>query len=84
MEARVRGDAFHPRVARVVPVDAPRLAGGPEREVLGNRLGRCCFLNHFRLSLRNPQTAHAHAGSKFIICNSLAYLTPPSKIWNAT
>ena len=28
-------------------------------------------------SLRNPQTAHAHAGSKFIICISLVYIPDP-------
>ena len=34
--------------------------------------------------LRNPQTAHAHAGSKFIICISLVYLIPSSKIGNGS
>ena len=46
--------------------------------------GRVFFWNHFRLSLRNPQTAHAHAGSKFIICSSLVYLIPSSKIGNGS
>ena len=32
----------------------------------------------------HPQTAHAHAESKFIICNSLAYLIPHSKIGNGS
>ena len=46
------------------------------------RMRRACFVwNHFR---RNPQTAHAHAGSKSSSVVWCIYLIPPSKIGNVS